>query len=334
MADGYVERSSVVAWRTVGGIVSGVSVTALAYAVFFARPPGLLRAAGYPGFGWSVAVLLFGAAAVCGTGVMRYASSLPRAPTVAASIWRRLPSEVAEIFRNASFRLLFFSAVIFYVAVGANATLTSHSQIFVWKLQPWMMQILGYIYLAGILAGVAASPLLSRAMEKKTVVIVGLLMIVLVWTVLPVLRASGLYAPTGGAVLPPMGLNNFIGGTGVGFISIAYPSMMADAADEHEHLFRARREGLYFSGLGFAGKAATGLGVLVGGFALDVIGFPHDAGRSGVTPSAAVLDRLILAWGPGAALVTIAAIIVFAPYAITRERHDVIAAELRERRAG
>jgi glycoside/pentoside/hexuronide:cation symporter, GPH family len=333
MADGYVERSSVVAWRTVGGIVSGVSVTVLAYMVFFAKAPGLLRAAGYPGFGWSVALLLLGASAICCAGVARYAASLPRAPTVATSIWRRLPSEMAEIFRNASFRLLFFSAVIIFVAVGANATLNNHTQIFVWKLRPWMMQTLGYLYLAGILLGVATTPVLSRRMEKKTVVIVGLVMIVVVWTVLPVLRAGGLYMPTGAAALPPMGFNSVFAGVGVGFVSIAYPSMMADAADEHEHLFGARREGLYFSGLGFAAKAASGLGVLVAGFALDLIGFPHDAGRSGVVLSAGVLDRLILAWGPGAALVAAAGILVFAPYAITRERHDVIAAELRARRA-
>ena len=139
--------------------------------------------------------------------------------------------------------------------------------------------------------------------------------------------------PTGAAVLSPMGFNSVFAGVGVGFVSVAYPSMMADAADEHEHLFGARRDGLYFSGLGFAAKAAGGLGVLVGGFALDLIGFPHDAGHPGVVLSAAVLDGLILAWGPGAALVAAAGILVFAPYAITRERHDVIAAELRARRA-
>ena len=57
-------------------------------------------------------------------------------------------------------------------------------------------------------------------------------------------------------------------GIGIGLVSVAYPSMMADAADEHEHLFGRRREGLYFAGLGFASKAATGVGVLLAGMAL------------------------------------------------------------------
>ncbi len=332
MADGYAERSKVVAWRAVAGIAAGVGVTALAFMVFFAKPPGLLDRRGYPGFGWSVAVVLFAATAICCAGVLRYAASLPRAATVSTSIWRRLPAEMAEIFRNGSFRVLFFSAVIFYVAVGANATLNTHTQIFVWKLTPGMMQVIGYVYLLGILIGVPITPVLSRRLEKRTVVIVGLMMIIATWIGLPLLRAGGFYAPTGAAALPPMAFSAVFAGIGVGFTAIAYPSMMADAADEHELLFGARREGLYFSGLGFAAKAASGLGVLVGGLALDLLRFPRDAGHGGVTPPEAMLGSLILAWGPGAAVLGVAAIVVFAPYAISRRRHDEIAAQLRPRR--
>jgi GPH family glycoside/pentoside/hexuronide:cation symporter len=300
--------------------------------VFFARPPGLLARQGYPGFGWSVALALFAASAICCAGVLRYAASLPRAATVTTSIWRRLPGELAEIFRNRSFRVLFVSAVVAYVAVGANATLNTHTQIFVWKLTPGMMQAIGYIYLLGILIGIPITPMLARRLEKRTVVIVGLVMIITTWVVLPVLRASGLYAPVALGALPPMAFNAFFAGIGVGFAAIAYPSMMADAADEHELLFGARREGLYFSGLGFATKAASGLGVLVGGLALDVLGFPRDAGRVGLTLPPEMLGRLILAWGPGAALLGVAAIAIFTPYAITRRRHEEIAFDLRARR--
>jgi len=333
MADGYAERSRVVAWRTVAGILFGVLVTALAYAVFFARPPGLLRAGGYPGFGWSVALLLFGAAAICCAGVARYAARLPRAPTVAASIWRRLPAELAEIFSNASFRILFFSSVITWVAVGSNGTLDNHVRMFVWKLQPWMMQSLGYVYLAGMLAGVALAPQLARRLEKRTMVFVGLGLILLVLTVLPVVRASGLYTPTGLAALAPVGLGNILSGIGIGFVAIAFPSMMADAADEHELLFGARREGLYFSGLGFAMKAASGAGALVGGFALDLLRFPHEAGHAGVVASPAALDGLILAWGPVPAALIAVGMVITGRYAIDRRRHDAITAELKARRA-
>ena len=332
MAEGYAERSRVVAWRTVAGICFGVLITALAYMVFFAGPLGLLRAGGYPDFGRSVGLLLFGAAAICCAGVARYAGRLPPAPSVAAPIWRRLPAELAEIFSNASFRILFFSGVITWVAVGINGTLDNHVKLFVWKLQPWMMQSLGYIYLASMLTGVALAPLLARRLEKKSMVFVGLAMNLLVLTVLPLLRASGLYAPTGLAAMAPLGVGGILGGIVVGFLAIAFPSMMADAADEHEFLFGARREGLYFSGLGFAMKAASGVGALVGGFALDLLRFPHDAGQAGVSMSPATLDGLILAWGPAPAVLIAAGMVITWGYAIDRRRHDAITAELKARR--
>jgi GPH family glycoside/pentoside/hexuronide:cation symporter len=333
MADGYAERSRVVAWRTVAGIGFGVVITALAYMVFFTKPLGLLRAEGYPGFGLAVGLLVFVAAAICCAGVARYAARLPRAPTVAASIWRRLPTELGEIFRNASFRILFFAAVIFGAASGANGTLDNHVRMFVWKLQPWMMQSLGYIFLVSMIAGVALAPQLARRVEKKTMLMVALVMILLVWTVLPVLRASGLYAPTGIAAMAPLGLSSALNGIASGFAAIAFPSMMADAADEHELLFAARREGLYFSGLGFAGKAASGVGALFGGFALDLLRFPHDASLAGVAPSPATLDGLILTWGLAPALLLVVGMVIIWRYAIDRRRHDVITAELQARRA-
>jgi GPH family glycoside/pentoside/hexuronide:cation symporter len=331
MADGYAERSRVVAWRTVAGIASGVLITALAYMLFFTKPLGLLRAEAYPGFGRLVALLIFVGATICCIGVARYAGRLPRAATVAASIWRRLPAELAEIFRNPSFRILFFSGVISFVAVGANGTLDNHVRMFVWKLAPWMMQALGYIYLASMLAGVALAPLLVRRLEKRTTVMVGLSLVLIALTVLPLLRASGLYAPTGLAAMAPVGVTSVITGLGAGFIAIAFPSMMADAADEHEVLFGARREGLYFAGFGFAGKAASGVGALIGGVALDVLKFPHDAGHAGAAMSPATLDGLILAWGPLPAVLIAIGMVMSWRYGINRRRHDLITAELKAR---
>ncbi|MEO7026302.1 MAG: MFS transporter [Caulobacteraceae bacterium] len=333
MADGYVERSSVVAYRAIIGIFSAVGVTALAFTVFFVGKSGLQNAQAYPGFGWTVAAVLVVAMAFCCLGIRRYAVALPRPEHDATPMARRLPGEIIEIFRNRSFRILFASSVIFYVAVGLNATLNSHAYVFVWRLKAQTIQFVGYAYLMGILAGVPIAPLLQRVMEKKAVVLIGVAMVVLTWLALPGLRASGLIHPTGGAALPLLALSAAFGGVGIGFVVIAYPSMMADAADEHEMLFRRRREGLYFSGLGFAAKAASGLGVLVAGFALNLIGFPtHLDAQPGSMLAEGTLAKLMLAWGPAAALLGMVSLAIFLPYGITRRRHDEISAELKQRR--
>ena len=192
-----------------------------------------------------------------------------------------------------------------------------------------MIQFISYAYLGGILLGIMAAPTLQKLMEKKNVVILGFALLIANWLVLQGLMLAGVYAPLGDAALAPMQINSFTAGLGSGLVSVAYPSMMADAADEHEYLYGRRREGLYFAGLGFAGKAATGLGVMLAGAALDVIHFPRDIGRvvGAVLPHAMQI-RLVLIWGPLPALVAIASMFILAAYRIDRARHNQIAMAL------
>jgi GPH family glycoside/pentoside/hexuronide:cation symporter len=113
--------------------------------------------------------------------------------------------------------------------------------------------------------------------------------------------------------------------------------MMADAADEHDFLFGARREGLYFAGLSFAGKAATGLGALMAGVALDAIQFPKMAAVGEVSTLLTPTMLTHLAWsaGPTAAAVSAVATGLLYFYHIDRRRHAEIAETLRSRkRAG
>jgi glycoside/pentoside/hexuronide:cation symporter, GPH family len=324
----YAERTSVVVYRAFAGICTGVVVTAIGYSVFFANG-GLQRPGGYPHFGWSVALLIFVCLTVCCLGVRRFAAALPQPEQVPGSMLRRLPGEMKEIFANRSFRLLFISAVIIYAAMGVNASLNNHAFVFVWRMESEKIQFISYAYLIGVLLGVLAAPALQRALEKKVVVIIGFLLLIANWLVLQGAMLAGLYHPLGDAALLPMQLNSFVAGIGTGFIMVAYPSMMADAADEHEHLFGRRREGLYFAGLGFAGKAATGLGVMVAGVALDLIKFPRSGGQtvSAVLPEA-MQFRLVMIWGPVPAVIAIISLVILASYSISRARHNQIALAL------
>jgi len=113
-------------------------------------------------------------------------------------------------------------------------------------------------------------------------------------------------------------------------VEVAHGATVMDAADQHELLFSVRREGLYFAGLGFAGKAATGLGVMVAGAALDMIHFPRSLGPAAGAPLAEGLQfRLVAIWGPVPAIIAIISLAVLASYGITRAQHDKIAAALR-----
>ena len=324
LASDYAGRTSVVVYRSIAGILSGVIVTAVGFSIFFAQG-GLQKPDNYPGFGWSVAALVFACLAICCLGVWRFAAALPQPEQTPGSTLRRLPGEVKEIFRNKSFRLLFLSAVVIYVAVGANASLNSHAFVYVWKIASENIQFISYAYLVGLLLGVVIAPLLQKFLEKKNVVIIGFLLLIGNWMVLQGAMMAGFYLPLGDAALLPMQVNSFVAGIGTGFVLVAYPSMMADAADEHEHLFGRRREGLYFAGLGFANKASTGIGVMVAGAALDIIRFPSTTGpaAASVLPEA-MQFRLVMIWGPVPAAIAIISLIILASYGISRARHNQI----------
>jgi GPH family glycoside/pentoside/hexuronide:cation symporter len=334
MASDYVERARIVAWRLMGGILATVAITALAYSVFFVGEAGLQRREAYPAFGWSIASLILAGALISCLGVWRYAAALPQPTEPAEPMLPRLPAEVREVFSNRSFRILFLSMLIFSISAGLNAALNNHTYVFVWKLKPTTIQFVAYALLLGITAGIPITPLLLRRMEKKTAMLLGFVLVIVPWMILPSLRALGLFSPTGDAALPWLIWTTLVVGVGSGVIFIALPSMMADAADEHEHLFNVRREGLYFSGLGFAGKAAAGVGTMLGGFALDLMHFPREAGAHiGATIPEDVIGKLILAWGFVPALLSVMGAMVFLPYAITRKRQQEIEAALKVKRA-
>ena len=159
--------------------------------------------------------------------------------------------------------------------------------------------------------------------------LVGFGLLIANWLVLQGLQLAGLYLPLGDDAVLPMQINSFTAGVGIGFVSVVYPSMMADAADEHELLFKNRREGLYFAGLGLANNAGRSIGVMMAGFALDLISFPKGLSPDDVAvlPGSAQ-SQLVLIWGPLPAIVAITSMVVFARYRITRARHRDISIAL------
>ncbi len=178
---------------------------------------------------------------------------------------------MAEIFRNPSFRVLFSASLLFYAAQGVSGALGNHMNLFVWKMTSGEMFATSIPYYVGLIIAVPLTPLLARRMEKRTLLIASVMVILIVQAALPLLRALHIFVLTGAAAAVWIGGFAFVGGMAVIFAVISLASMMADAADEHELLFERRRQGLYFAGIGFAGKAATGLGAFVGGVGLDAI---------------------------------------------------------------
>jgi GPH family glycoside/pentoside/hexuronide:cation symporter len=329
LSDDYDERSSIVGFRSIFGMIATLAAYVLGFGVFLGGPKGLLDRAAYVPLGWvSAAIMLLAGALSC------YASLRAR-PRVAAvpvkrQLWRRLFGEVREVFRNPSFRALFTGVLLFFVGQGVALTLALDGNKYFWGLDVSGIQLVAVGSVAGLALGLPVAFLFIGRVEKRTVVVGGIIAICLAEFLPVAARVLG-FMPTSG----PVALAVVVGASGVvgvavTMVSISFQSALADAVDEHEHLFGARREGLYFSSLTFAAKAAIGLGSLISGLLLDAIHFPSQQIAAGSTaPIAAdVLRHLGYGFGPGAAAITAISVIFLARYRLDRRSHAAIRAAL------
>lgn len=331
LTDDYAERSTVVAGRVFFTVIGGFAVAFLTWGVFLKGPHGRYDAAAYSPLAWTFGAIVALGALLSTLGTLRARGRLHEAPEGRSFGLGQLFAEVIEVLRNRSFVSLFLPCLILFTALGVAGTLTLHANTFFWKLTSSQILILGLLLPVGVFGGIFAAGLLARAMDKRSLAMLGLAMIGLAQLGPVTLRLTGMIPAS--AALPTLGAAVIFASLGGAIATIAFQSMMADAADEHEFLSGRRQEGLYFAGLGFAGKAASGVGAAIAGLAISLIGFPTELAHQvhGVLAEP-VAERLMLAHGPIAAVVAVLGMIVFAPYGVTRRRHDEVTAALHARR--
>jgi GPH family glycoside/pentoside/hexuronide:cation symporter len=340
LSDDYGERSVIVASRVLFTVVATAIGAFLAFGVFMKGAGGQTHRDAYPPFALSCGLVVLLAAAASTLGTLRSRGRLHAAPPAqsagqGATALGRLAAEVVEVFRNPSFRTLFLACLILFVGLGAAAALTLHANTYFWKLPSRAILIITLTYTVGILAGIFIAGLLGRFLEKRIIALFGISLIGLSQLVPAALKVAGVIPPS--AYVPTLMLSHGLAGVGASASLIGFQSMMADAADEHEHLFGARREGLYFAGINLSAKASSGIGAVIAGLVLDIIGFPHGLGGAGGAVARAIppeaVRNLGLLYGPGASLITAFSVITLLGYRRGRADHAKIRAALELRRA-
>jgi GPH family glycoside/pentoside/hexuronide:cation symporter len=319
----YDERSSVVAFRAIFGMVGTLAGYGLGFGVFLHGPKGLLDGQGYLGLSWTCALALFATGAFA-TGASLHA--LPRVVHPSGSdrhLAARLIAEIGEVFRNRSFNVLFLGVLMFFVGQGVWLALMLDGGKYFWGLSVAEIQGIALALVAGIAAGLPVAFLLIGRVEKRTVVLLGIGVICMAQS-LPIAAEFLGWLPAASPVRVPvlLGASVLIGACFT-VVSVSFQSAMADAVDEHEHLFAARREGLYFASLSFASKAALGAGSLITGLLLSAIHFPSEQIAAGtvITIAPAVQHNLGWVYGPGAAVITLLCLIFFSRYRLNRAGH-------------
>jgi GPH family glycoside/pentoside/hexuronide:cation symporter len=210
-------------------------------------------------------------------------------------------------------------------------TLNLHAFRYFWKLPESAMQLPLLVLPIGMLLGTAGSALLMRRIEKRDGVILAVIVLSVYLTGLTIAGVMG-WVPPGSTLATALVVGNgLLFGICGALCFVCFYSMIADAVDEHDHLFGVRREALYAAALMLGAKAATGIGSFLAGAGLELVGFPSSNGAI-VSIPAHTATGLVLLWGPGSALLFLAALPLFRRYRIDRARHAEVLTHLTERR--
>ncbi|HEX7784483.1 MAG TPA: MFS transporter [Sphingobium sp.] len=334
LSDDYDERSSIAAWRWGIGILGTVAVIGLGYGVFLAGPSGVSNRAAYLPLTLTLSVLLLAGGFIAIWQGLSTRHMQHEVGTTGEAVHRRLIAEMSEMFRNRTFRIIFAASLFFNIEIGTNQALALHVASFFWNLTSTQMQAVFVPAVLGLALGAPMAGPLGRHMEKRTMLLIGMMGMVICHALPSTLKLLGLLHLTGTGLIALLLVVALLGGAMMALALIAFVSMIPDAADEHEHLFGARREGLYFAGWSFASKSATGAGILIAGLVLQLIHFPTHLSEQG---GAAALPERTIAWlgfagGPGAALLSIAGAALVLLYRIDKKSHARIIDDLKRRR--
>ncbi|MBW2280742.1 MAG: MFS transporter [Deltaproteobacteria bacterium] len=330
----YDERTTLMSYRFVFGFAGGLGCALVGYLVFFVQKDGVdyrMVPEAYQSFAIVCGAVMFVSILVCAVGTHHLIPTLrspPEGGLTLASFFR----ELAGVLRNRSYRNVVLGLLFASVAAGFNDVVGLYMNTFFWEFSSTQIAFFVVAILPGIvLAAVLARPISERFDKKQAAV--ALTTFAVFFGPLPVfLRLLDLMPPNLAPWLFRLMLVHAGLIVGVIFaVSVIIASMITDVVDQNELETGKRQEGLIISAVTFTQKAASGIGGLVAGIALDLIAFPK-----GAEPGMVAADKLFslgLAVGPGLLVFYLLLLFFLTRYDITRESHGETLAEIERRRA-
>lgn len=334
ISDDYHERSSIVGYRLCCSAVGAFACLYLGLGGLSANPAAMLQRSNYQRFGWVMAAALIVIGLGAALGTLRQIPRLHQGQRRSGTPILQLVRELREIFHNSSFVSLFLCCLVFFVAQGTAAVLALDANGYFWHLSAGVNQAVLLTLVLSPILGMPIARLLQNAVEKRTISIGGALVFAACQFYPPLLRIYGLLPNDFKYIGPLLVVNAAVSAIGLVVSSIAFQSMMADAADHHEYLFGVRREAMFLSGVTFSVKAASGLGSLIAGVALDAIHFPANIASLGLSPHLPIATVHGLGWisGPLPAVLTALCTLPLLIYSLDQEKYRAIKQALSERR--
>ena len=332
----FEERTSIVAYRQAFGTMGGLAAAVLAFAYFMSDARGgRLEAANYSPYAVALGVLMVATILISAWGTQKEVPYLPvPSDSPEDGVVGRLRREVPDAFRNHSFRWLFAGVLIVFVMVGVNTALDLYMNEFFWALSGSQILLLQIAAPIGLVLGTPLTQIIHRRWDKKPGLVGGTGGYALLQFTPVVLRLLGLFPENADPMLVPILVCfKFCQGIIVVQALVTFGSMMADVVDEHELGSGRRQEGIFFGAVAFSGKAASGVGNMVGGAGLDIIGWQGGAKLLPADIAPDLLVRLGVFYGPVVAGFAVVSVWCYTHYHLDRAKHRQIVAELAVARA-
>ncbi|MEM8768024.1 MAG: MFS transporter [Pseudomonadota bacterium] len=337
LSEDYLQRSTIMSYNAIFGWVGGASIFLIANLVYFSRSPGfdngLLNGAAYPEFGLTASLLITSCILLSAWWTRDQIPRLPQvdknAPPFGLAV---LFKELGQAIGNRNYLVLLLGLFCLSLTLGTRETINLHMNTFFWELVPEELVWFALGSGLGFVFAFSATRRFHDRYDKRTTAM-GALVFLSLFAAAPVVgRMLGIMPGNDDPWLLPILV--FFSGAGYctgAILNISVMSMLADIADQHELKTGLRKEGIFYSARAFFGKATSALGHLIGGIAIDVIGFP--TGAQPGTVDEEILFELGLIDGPIAAIPALIAIYFYARYSITRAEHREIRRAL-DARAG
>ena len=270
----YHERNTVSGIRGAWALLGALAAAVLSLALFFPDDgSGIDRKfnySGYPAMGLAFGVVMTIAASTAILGTLGWRQKA-REPSVVSSGVKSAGSffvGIVTALKNPSFRAIFISMSLFFLAVVVNSILTIYYLTYYVQVTDSKTQGLlqGVLWGTGLI-GVVFWLRIAKVVEKRWLYFIA--------TMVTALGMAGAVLLFGEG--RPLGVANvralYLGYAFVGFFAsilwVIPPSMIADVADEDELDTGERREGAFYGIFNFGQQLAAGMSVLITGVFVD-----------------------------------------------------------------
>ncbi|MDD9933884.1 MAG: MFS transporter [Myxococcales bacterium] len=325
LATEYKERSVLMSYNSIFGMVGGVAVSVAGFQYLGAASGRIDDVGAYANMGAVVGLL--GAAIIVLTAVAtaKRGAQLSKVPDLPPFSTKQFIAEIRSCLQNENYRYLLIGLVCLGPFLGVRETLATHLTRFFWEVP---VADIGKLALAVPPAFVLMFLFVPRMHQRysKRALMLGGLTVAAISAGAPItLRLLGLLPDNSDPFIYRMLLvERFVFYLGISTLTMSVMSALGDVADEHDLATGRRQEGVFYSARSFFGKVTQAAGHLVAGIALDLIGF-ESGSKVGEVPED-VLVMLGLVDGPVAAAFGLGAAYFYARYKIDPARH----AEIRE----